>query len=110
MPIFKLLSKADWEESQALGYVKLGANDIQFIHMCEQEQIADIMPKIQSDQVMVVQLDPSKLLGRLVKEANKPGGTEFWHLYDTESAAKKIPLDAVLNTELRIQARPALVP
>jgi len=92
--IYKILSQKDWAESNSLGYLKLQAQDDKFIHLAEKDQIDRIVKKFWSGQqdILIAKIDSSKIIGRLIKEAN-PGGTNtYYHLYDG-----KIPLKAVTD-------------
>jgi uncharacterized protein (DUF952 family) len=92
MNIYKILSKQDWNESQTLGFLKPNIIDNNFIHMCEAQQIERVLSKFWTDltEVVIAVLDPTKLIGNLVKEKNNGGTEEYWHLYDG-----KIPLQAI---------------
>lgn len=96
MFIYKVTSKENWKESQEAGFIKPLPLDIQskFIHMCAEEHIDMIISKFWKDKadVMVLKLNPEKFEGKLVKEKNPGGNTEYYHLYDG-----KIPLAAVVE-------------
>ena len=47
------------------------------------------------EEVMIVELNADKFSGRLVKEKNPGGVTEYFHLYE-----RKIPLDAVVSVKI----------
>lgn len=82
--LYKILSSAAWQESQGSDRLKLGPDDTAFIHLAEEHQVTRIAKKFFSKhaQVVVIQIRPDDLPGRLVKEAN-PGGTiKYFHLYD----------------------------
>jgi uncharacterized protein (DUF952 family) len=94
MYLYKILSKQDWLDSEALGFVKPLALDDKFIHLAEAQQVEQIVAKFWAGEpeVMIAKLDADKFIGRLVKEKNPGGTTEYNHLYDG-----KIPLAAVVE-------------
>jgi uncharacterized protein (DUF952 family) len=95
MNIYKILSENDWLESQQLKFVKPLALDDKFIHLCTHEQIELIVSKFWSNRedVIVLEIDPSLVLGDLVFETNPHGSTKYYHLYNGS-----IPLNAVVNS------------
>ena len=94
---------ANWIESKKLGYVEKLPIDIEsnFIHLCEEQQITKIISKFwsQEQQIVILMLDPEKLIGRLIKEKNSDGNTEYFHLYDGS-----IPLEAVVAVKIKTNA------
>lgn len=96
--LYKVTTKSLWDQSQQLGYLALSPTDAYFVHLSEKEDVEKIIEKYFPTQktVIVLELDPSALQGDLVKEVN-PGGTKkYYHLYNG-----KIPLNAVINVEIR---------
>lgn len=93
--LYKILSQQDWQESQKLGYAKPLENDTDFVHLSEKDQIDRIVTKFWANRsdVVVVKIDPQKMLGKLVHEANPGGTTKYYHLYNG-----KIPLAAVVES------------
>ena len=93
--LYKILAPEDWEESKALGYVKPLAMDAAFIHLCTKDQVDHIIAKYWKNhsQLVVLSLDPTQFQGRLVKEKNPGGATEYFHLY-----GGRIPLTAVVQS------------
>lgn len=81
--VYKLLSKELWQQSSQEQFVPKGPQDKDFIHLCEKHQIERIVAKYFSEAVVALKLDRKKLPGRLVKEQNRPGGDEYYHLYDS---------------------------
>lgn len=94
--LYKIVSKQLWQDSQASVSLKLTQHDMAFIHLSEREQLDKIIKKYFAleSEVLVLKLDVNKLQGRLVKEKNPGGTTEYFHLYEG-----KIPLQAVVETE-----------
>ena len=82
--VYKILTPAAWQSCQGQPRLALGADDARFIHLAEPDQVGRIAAKFFSKepQVIVVELDPAKLPGRLVHEANPGGATLYYHLYD----------------------------
>lgn len=95
--LYKILSPAAWEESQAGDKLALGPDDETFIHLAEDHQVERISRKFFSEhqKVVVIKLRVADLPGRLVKESNPGGTTEYYHLYDGY-----LPLQAVESHEL----------
>lgn len=93
-PLFKIISLSDWDASQQQDTLKLGAIDQAFIHLATREQLPRILAKFWpgDEKVVILELDPAKLRGRLVKERNPGGSTEFYHLYEGA-----IPLNSVVR-------------
>ena len=82
--LYKLVSPEQFADSQGADSLKLSEFDSDFIHFCEKDQIKKIADKFfaKFESVSVLKIDPSKLSGRLVKESNPGGSTEYYHLYD----------------------------
>lgn len=94
--LYKVVSVQDWKESQDLGHVVLGEMDTPFIHLSTESQLPRILSKYwPSGYYVILKLDPSKLLGRLVLEANPGGENKYYHLYDG-----RIPISAVLESKV----------
>jgi uncharacterized protein (DUF952 family) len=81
--LYKILSLQHWQASQNTKFVALPAEDEAFIHLAKEDQLDRIIAKFWSDtfQFVVLKLDPEKLEGELVCEANTGGTTRFFHLY-----------------------------
>jgi len=92
--LYKILSSADWAQSQTLDDVKLGAIDTHFIHLATKEQLGAILKKFWPGDAtaVILKLDVRKLKGNLVLENNPGGTTKYFHLYQGA-----IPLGAVLG-------------
>jgi uncharacterized protein (DUF952 family) len=84
MRLYKILSLPAWQACQGQDRVSLGRDDAHFIHLAEADQVERIAAKFFADQseLVIVELDPQKLPGRLVHEANPGGETLYYHLYD----------------------------
>lgn len=82
--VYKILTPRAWEACQGRERLSLGPDDKTFIHLAEPEQVKRIAAKFfsQEPRVIVVELDPAKLPGRLVHEANPGGNTLYYHLYE----------------------------
>jgi uncharacterized protein (DUF952 family) len=92
--LYKIISTDQWEASQE--DLVLAETDMPFIHLATEEQLPRIIEKFWPDQdCIVLKLDASKLIGRLVLEANPGGNTQYYHLYDGQ-----IPAEAVLDVSL----------
>lgn len=92
--LYKILSVENWEASQASLTVKLTPEDEPFIHFATETQVERIAKKYWADvpDFYVLTIDPAKLTGRVVLEANPGGSTLYYHLYEGS-----IPLRAVLE-------------
>lgn len=94
--VYKILCPQSWQESQSLGFIKRSEADGDFIHLCEKNQLDDVINKFwHYRSIVILKLLPSKLQGRLVKETNPGSQAAYYHLYDG-----KIPLDSV--TEITV--------
>lgn len=99
--VYKIMTLSDWQESQKLGFLKPSALDLKsnFMHLSEEQQVKGTIDKFMKGEanIIVLKLDTSKFIGRLVKEKNPGGNTEYFHLYDG-----KIPLEAVVESKKHI--------
>lgn len=98
--LYKVVSIENWEQSRQASYLCLSPFDDQFVHFAKEQQLQKVIDKFwaQSPEYMVLKIDPSKLIGKLVFEAN-PGGTQkYYHLYNG-----KIPLNAIIEATPRKQ-------
>jgi uncharacterized protein (DUF952 family) len=98
--LYKVVSKHDWNWSQEHPHVKVSSIDTQFIHLAMREQVPHVLEKFwaKDHDVVILQLDPSKLVGRLVKEKNPGGETEYYHLYEGS-----IPRETVVEVVDRLE-------
>lgn len=82
--VYKILTPTAWQACQGSERLSLGPDDRLFIHLAESDQVEGIASKFfaQEPQVIVVELDPERLPGRLVHEANPGGHTLYYHLYE----------------------------
>lgn len=95
--LYKIMSEEDWETSQRQHKLKLGQADDQFIHLSTEEQIDKIYEKFfRGMPVVILKIKTDKLHGKLVKERNPGGMTEYYHLYDGS-----IPMDAVVSSQAK---------
>jgi len=96
--LFKILSINDWKESQGQSCLKLSSYDIKFIHLCTETQIERIVEKFygHEKQVIVVKVETPKLAGKLVKEKNPGGFTEYYHLYEGT-----IPMTSIVDHHIQ---------
>lgn len=89
--LYKVTTKALWEASGDT--LQLAEMDTAFVHLAEEHDIERITTKFftaESD-VVILTLDPTQLIGHLVKERNPGGSREYYHLYEGS-----IPLRAVV--------------
>lgn len=95
--LYKVISKKDWDDSQGEQSLQLTPIDKEFIHLAEDGDVQRIINKFFADEpvVVVVKLDPAKFKGRLVKERNPGGTTEYFHLYEGS-----IPMEAVVDARI----------
>lgn len=97
MPVYKILTPKEWSDFKESGFfegTELDKKD-KFIHLAFEDQYPALLEKFYKgvDQVVLVEID-SKKLNNLKIEANKPGGTEYPHLYST------IPFAAITSYEV----------
>ncbi len=81
--LYKILSIANWESSQYKESLVLDSDDDLFIHFSTENQLSRILTKYWQDRdYVVLKIDPKKLLGQLVFEANPGGENKYYHLYN----------------------------
>lgn len=92
--LFKIMTTERWAISQQENKLILDrVADHDFIHLAEEGQVERIAKKFFDAQLIVVlKLDPTRLLGQLVYESNPGGVSKYWHLYDGS-----IPMEAVVD-------------
>ncbi len=91
--LYKIVSMASWERSQSTQVLELPPLDQDFIHLATEDQVARVVRKFWSGKEHVVlKLDSSALIGRLVYESNPGGETKYYHLYEG-----MIPWEALLG-------------
>lgn len=95
-PLYKILSKKDWEHSLFQTQLVLGSIDDTFIHLATEAQVSNVIAKFWQDEpnYVIVKLDPKRLVGRLIYEKNPEGTNKYYHLYEGH-----IPLDAVIEVK-----------
>ncbi len=94
--LYKIVSEENWQASQKKKQLVLPAEDEKFIHLAEEAQLKKIIQKCWKDKssFYLLKISPQKLKGKLVKEKNPGGNTEYYHLYNGS-----IPLSAVIKAE-----------
>jgi uncharacterized protein (DUF952 family) len=91
--LYKIVSPEEWGSSQGERHLVISAFDKAFIHLATEDQLSRIVEKFWNGKsYLVLKLDPQKLIGRLVHEANPGGTSKYYHLYDGS-----IPMDAVVD-------------
>ena len=97
-PLYKITTQELWEKSRGSSTLLLSPADTPFIHLAEKEDVGKTIAKFfpEEEQVVVLTIDPAKLVGRLVKEGNPGGSKEYYHLYEGS-----IPMRAITAVELR---------
>jgi uncharacterized protein (DUF952 family) len=97
--VYKILTPVEWQQSQGKEHVVLSAIDQsgEFVHLAEAKNYQDIARRFSggATEAIIVKLDPNKLNGDLVKEANPGDPTEYYHLY-----GGRIPMDAVVSSSV----------
>lgn len=91
--LYKVMTSADWAKSQEQGFIVLSAIDQAFIHLSMEDQLKHVIQKFfQGKEVAVLKIDPEKMQGKLIKEKNPGGNTDYYHLYEGH-----IPLNSVVE-------------
>lgn len=92
--LYKILSKEDWIMSQSNNSVRLPSADKEFIHLSTEDQLDKILDKYWKDTpgYVVLKIEATKLLGKLVLEANPGGVNKYYHLYNGS-----IPFEAIVK-------------
>lgn len=91
--LYKVVSPEQWENSKHDRVLEKTPFDSEFIHLATKDQLPRITDKFWNGKnYIILKLDPTKLSGRLVYEANPGGTTFYYHLYDGD-----IPIDAVVS-------------
>jgi len=95
--LYKVLSVENWKASQATPALQLSEEDRDFIHLAKEDQLERIISKYWANvpEYVILKLDPSKLPGRLVYEANPGGSNKYYHLYEGS-----IPRQAVIDAKV----------
>lgn len=106
--VYKILTPAAWQQCQGQERLSLGADDQLFIHLAEPEQVPRIAAKFFKGEprVIVVELDPGLLPGRLVHEANPGGSTLYYHLYEGYLPMRAVTGSQVYSLEASTRLRP----
>ena len=92
--LYKILAMDSWAESQKGDRLKLAWIDDTFIHLATDEQLDRVIEKFWGDKssYVILTVDPTKFVGRLVHESNPGGTNKYYHLYNGH-----IPLAAVTH-------------
>ncbi|MCH9613345.1 MAG: hypothetical protein SP1CHLAM54_03440 [Chlamydiia bacterium] len=95
--LYKVLSTNEWKESQTQKTITLGSMDKEFIHLSKKEQLDRIVSKYwnKAPEYVLLKLDPKKLQGVLIFEANPGGQNMYYHLYEGS-----IPHDAIVEVQV----------
>jgi len=89
--LYKIVSREEWSQSLQGNALILSPMDDEFIHLAQEDQVDHVAKKFWGGRdFLTLKLDPNKLEGQLVLEANPGGTTLYYHLYDGS-----IPLEAV---------------
>lgn len=90
--LYKVLSVEDWKASQGMESVKLTDADREFIHLSREDQLDRIVGKYwdKAPEYVVLQIDTTKLPGKLVFEANPGGENKYYHLYGGSISLKSV--------------------
>ncbi|MBS2039281.1 DUF952 domain-containing protein [bacterium] len=106
--LYKILTPAAWQQCQGQERLSLGKDDLSFIHLSESDQVARIASKFFKGEtrVIVVELNPGLLPGRLVHEANPGGSTLYYHLYDGYLPTRAVTGHKVYSLEASTRLRP----
>lgn len=92
--LYKIISIEKWKESEGSDSLVLDEMDKEFIHFSTEEQLHKIIEKFwKNKDYMLLKIDPRKLPGKLVFEANANGsGQKYYHLYEGS-----IPKNAIMD-------------
>lgn len=81
--LYKIVTPAQWKESQSKTFLSLPSIDTDFIHLAEEGQVAHVIEKFWKEKTYVIlKVKTDTLPGRLVHEANPGGTTLYYHLYE----------------------------
>lgn len=93
MYLYKIVSPEQWQNSQTQATIELTSFDDRFIHLAQEHQIEGVTQKFWTDKpYLILTLESTQLIGNLVLESNRPGGDQYYHLYNGS-----IPLRAVIG-------------
>lgn len=91
--LYKIISPKTWQNSQLQNVLETAPMDEEFIHLSTKEQLPGIIQKFWAgEDYLVLELDVTKIQGRLIHERNPGGSTFYYHLYEGS-----IPLDSVVQ-------------
>lgn len=82
--LYKVLSIENWELSQKADALTLSKDDEAFIHFSRDDQLERITSKYWTNapKYVVLKVDTSKLIGKMVFEVNPGGTSKYYHLYE----------------------------
>jgi uncharacterized protein (DUF952 family) len=91
--LYKIISPENWQKSQLQNILVTPPMDDEFIHLSTEEQLPGIIRKFwDGKDYIVLQLDVTKIQGRLIHECNPGGSTLYYHLYEGS-----IPMDSIIQ-------------
>lgn len=92
--LYKIVTIDDWVQSQPQAYLILPPADSEFVHLSTAEQLPQIIQKYWYNRgtFYVLKIRSIWLEGKLVKETNPGGKTEYYHLYG------KVPISAIVDS------------
>lgn len=95
--LYKILSLENWELSQNQKSIHLSSDDMEFIHFSTHDQLDRIIHKYwkHEKKFVILKIESSKLLGKLVFESNPGGSNKYFHLYHGS-----IPVTSVVNVQI----------
>ncbi len=95
--LYKVTTESLWAESQGENTLRLAQSDLEFIHLSEANQLSRILGKFFKGHksVVLLSIDPQRLPGKLVHEANPGGSNLYYHLYEGA-----IPKNAIIEAKI----------
>ena len=95
--LYKILSLENWEQSQSQSFIILPKMDKKFIHLAKKDQLDKIKKKYWSNEseYIVLKIDTTQILGKLIYETNPGKSNKYYHIYDGS-----IPLKSIVKSSL----------
>ncbi len=91
--LYKILTLDDWDKCKLTDRLCTPANDSAFVHFATEKQYPAVVEKWFANMPHVVlRVDASKLVGKLVLEWVESHSDKYYHLYDGH-----VPLEAVID-------------
>jgi uncharacterized protein (DUF952 family) len=92
--LYKVILKDLWKDSQGQAFLDLPTFDRPYVHLATEEQVKKVIQKFFKDksEILALKIDTNFLRGRLIKEINPGGTTEYYHYYDGD-----IPLRSIVE-------------